>query len=247
MTAKLPPLSIRAWLRFAAMRSFLEKFGPGARVLEIGTGLGGVGCRLALRFDYTGLDLDRASASVAAERLARLGVRGHVVNGDLSALAPGARFDLVCAFEVLEHIEDDRGALAEWSARLVPGGALLISVPAFQKRFSRWDVRAGHFRRYERDEISAKLRDAGFVAPELRTYGFPIDFALESVRNTAARVLPMAETNESRTAMSGRFLQPPDGAGWLTRGVSAPFRVAQRPFFGSKLGTGLVVFARTPA
>ena len=241
---RFPPLSVRAWLRYDAMGPFLDRFAPGSRVLEIGPGLGAVACRLATRFDYTGVDLDRASAAVAAPRLAELGA-GRVVNGDLSALAPDTRFDLVCAFEVLEHLSDDIGALREWRERVADGGGVLLSVPAFQKRFSKWDVRAGHFRRYEPDEMRTKLRDAGFVEPEVVTYGFLIDLALESARNAAARVLPMAETNESRTAMSGRFLQPPDGAAWITRAVSAPFRVMQRPFANSKLGTGLVAFART--
>jgi hypothetical protein len=51
---------------------------------------------------------------------------------------------------------------------------------------------------------------------------------------------------EEQTAASGRWLQPPDGVGWLTASVAAPFRLLQRPFTRTRLGTGLVAFARAP-
>jgi hypothetical protein len=51
---------------------------------------------------------------------------------------------------------------------------------------------------------------------------------------------------EEQTAASGRWLQPPEAIGWLTAAVAAPFRLVQRPFAGTRFGTGLVAVARRP-
>ena len=80
-------------------------------------------------------------------------------------------FDLVCAFEVLEHIEDDLGALEQWRGRLKPDGWILLSVPAHAAQFGPSDEHAGHFRRYERAELTERLEKAGFRVVSLRSYG----------------------------------------------------------------------------
>ena len=102
-------------------------------VLEIGVGEGAMATRLAQRFQYSGVELDARSFDTAQTRLERAG-RGRVMLGDESALADDATFDLVCAFEVLEHIEDDVAALKRWRLLLRPGGWLMLSVPAFSRR-----------------------------------------------------------------------------------------------------------------
>ena len=88
------------------------------------------------------------SAALAAETARAAGGRGRVVHGDLSVLDPGARFDLVCAFEVIEHIEDDEHALRDWAARLRPGGCCAAStrLPAPLRPA---DEMVGHYRRYD--------------------------------------------------------------------------------------------------
>src|SRR5207237_754981 len=80
-----------------------------------------------------GLEPDRASWELARQRLRAVG-RGEVRNiasGDLGT----ERFDLVCAFEVLEHLEDDAAAVKQWAALLRARGWLLLSTPALQRRF----------------------------------------------------------------------------------------------------------------
>jgi len=72
-------------------------------------------------------------------------------------------FDIVGAFDVLEHIDDDRGALAEWSRVLNPGGAVVLTVPAYQWLWSGHDEALYHKRRYTRRLIASTARDAGLV------------------------------------------------------------------------------------
>jgi len=241
-----PALSLHAWLRYDAILRQLRRATDVRSVLEIGAGQGAVGVMLARRYAYTGLEPDPTSFATARSRFDQAGVRG-MVEGDLAALAPDATFDLVCAFEVLEHIEDDGGAIAAWSARIRPGGWLLASVPADSHRFGAADRKAGHFRRYDRDDISELFAAAGLVDTSLITYGFPAGYVLEAGRNLLARRLETADSMSDRTAASGRWLQPPDWAAPAMWALALPMRALQRPFGGGRLGTGLVVLARRPS
>jgi SAM-dependent methyltransferase len=153
-------------------------------------------------------------------------------------------FDVVGAFEVLEHIEDDHAALEGWRDWLVPGGLLVLSVPSHGDRFGPWDVAVGHFRRYEREDLSRLLSAAGYEEVVVYSYGFPLGFVLEWARNRLApkEEIPM----EERTARSGRLLQPA-GRSWATQIATAPFRWMQRPMRRTDIGTGYVVSARRSA
>ena len=77
-----------------------------------------------------------------------------------------ASFQVVGMFEVLEHVEDDSRLLAEIARILRKGGRLILSVPLGMRYFSAWDRFAGHVRRFEPEELSGKLADAGFRIDE---------------------------------------------------------------------------------
>jgi SAM-dependent methyltransferase len=239
--AAVPPLTLHAWLRFDLVRRMLPA--DARTVLEIGAGQGSVGAELARRYDYLGVEPDRSSFEVAARRI---GERGRVLNSTLEELPSRETFDLVCAFEVLEHIEDDRAALAAWIERVTPGGRLLLSVPAGPGRFGASDVKVGHFRRYDRDGLRDLLAAAGLDEVDVRMYGFPLGYALEVVRNQVVKRSAGRGSREERTAASGRLFQPSGRTALLTAAAAAPFRVVQRPFAGTSLGTGLVALARRP-
>ena len=240
-----PPLPLNAWLRYDLIDRSLRKLPPDIHtVLEIGAGAGAIGARLARRYDYTGLEPDPVAFARAVERLGP----NRLVCGDSSALDEEASFDLVCSFEVLEHLEDDRAALLDWRDRLRDGGWLAMSVPARPRRFGAHDRVVGHYRRYDTRTLGSLLCECGFVDVSVRTCGFPLGYALEAARNAIARrsarhaVGSMAE----QTAASGHWLQPPDQIAWLTAAAAAPFRLLQRPFARTLLGTGLVAVARRP-
>ncbi|HEX2031079.1 MAG TPA: methyltransferase domain-containing protein [Actinomycetota bacterium] len=73
-------------------------------------------------------------------------------------------FEAVLALEVLEHVEADEGLMAEIVRVLRPGGTAVVSVPVYMSRWSASDDACAHVRRYEPDELFAKLRRAGLVA-----------------------------------------------------------------------------------
>ena len=230
-----PPLSLSAWLRYDAVLRLLPA--RTKRILEIGAGLGSFGALLSARYEYVGLEPDLASYEVARKRVSESGL---LVNETAERFESTEHFDLVCAFEVLEHMRDDRAVLAGWLRHLRPGGAVLVSVPFSRDRFGPWDRRAGHHRRYDEADIVETMTSVGLGSIETVVYGFPLGRLLEVVRNAVARLDREQETMDERTARSGRQLQPPDWAAASTRIVSAPFRLAQRPFSRSRYGTGIV-------
>ena len=240
---RLPPLTVNAWLRNDLISRLLLELDDVESVLEIGAGEGALGVRLASRYRYVGLERDARSFQRAAARFERAEVES-IVHGGLSALAPDQTFDLIAAFEVLEHYEDDRAELENWLRHLRSRGWLILSVPAFANRFGPWDRKVGHYRRYERRQLADTLARAGLEPRSIQAYGFPLGNALERARDAAASFSKARGTYDVRTDESGRCLQPPEYLGWLTHSISLPGRVLQRSFFESERGTGFVAAAQ---
>ncbi|HEY0804025.1 MAG TPA: class I SAM-dependent methyltransferase [Pseudonocardiaceae bacterium] len=239
---EIAPLTPNAWLRFDVVERLLPP--DVTDVLEVGCGQGAFGVRLARRYRYLGVEPDVLSYEVALRRMAATG-RGEVRNIAVGEL-DDERFDLACAFEVLEHIEDDTAALRDWATRLRPGGWLLLSVPAHQRRYGPADELVGHFRRYDPPAMTELLTDCGFGDITTRLFGMPLGYLLEAGRNAVGRRRLAGVAGKSaaeRTAGSGRLMQPAGSVrGVATRWATAPFRLAQRAFPAT--GPGLVVRAR---
>ena len=237
-----PALSMSAALRLALINRHLRALNP-ASVVEVGCGQGAMGYRLARQFDYEGYEPDEVSFASTHAHLTRLG-RGKAVNAPLPESPPQV-FDMLVAFEVLEHIEDDIGALALW-ARWVPGGYIMLSVPAHPERFGPWDRIVGHYRRYSRESLTTAFESAGLSVVSIEAWGMPIGYLSETVRNLCAGSREPSRDMNADTAQSGRLLQPP---AWLGRAVEwsmAPFALLQRPFRRSNFGTGYVALAAVP-
>lgn len=246
MTSMVAPLSPMARLRFDVVGRMLDELRDATSLLEIGCGQGAMAVLLARKFDYVGYEPDGESFALAQRRLDSMG-RG-VVHNEVLPDDPSRRFDIVAAFEVLEHLEDDRDNLRLWVEWLRPGGHVLLSVPAHQERFGPSDIAVGHFRRYSRAGLGQLLDDAGLTDVRIDAYGFPLGFALEWTRNRLLerRATVGAEGREARTAASGRTLQPASGIAPVISVLAAPFAVMQRPFAATDRGTGWVARARRP-
>ena len=157
-------------LREKLLLDLFRSGSPGPRVLNAGAGTGSFSLRLA----ENGFDVTSVDASSAAVEVLRRRVPGEVAQADVTTLPfADAAFDAAVLGEVLEHVEDDRGALEEVARVLRPGGVLAVSVPADPKRFGPSDRWAGHVRRYSRQELLSACEAGGFTVERCRAWGFP--------------------------------------------------------------------------
>lgn len=133
---------------------------PRARVLEVGTGTGNtlrVLDRAASGATVVGVD-----SFVEGLLIARTRSRASLVCGSVDRLPLRGPFHLAGAFDVIEHVSDDHGALRAIRSVLAPGARLVVTVPAFQHLWSAFDEAAHHCRRYERPQLQAALGRAAF-------------------------------------------------------------------------------------
>lgn len=198
-----PPL--RYLLRRARILSLLKRTHSPAALLEIGCGAGALLCDLT-RIGYAaqGLETSPKALSMAA-RLASSAQSTHRVFPSPQPDWHG-KFDVVCAFDVLEHIEDHDAALEQWLQWLSPKGSLIISVPAHRSRWSAGDVWAGHWRRYDQTELKDLITAHGLKIEHFECYGFPLANATEALGNIAyKRMLSKRErqSKDDATAASG--------------------------------------------
>jgi SAM-dependent methyltransferase len=142
------------WYRARAdlLETALSEFvGEPRRLLDVGSADGpsvswlrGHGKQVALDVDPRGL------------------VAGGVCGSALELPFADEVFDVVAAFDVIEHCEPEAAALTEVNRVLAPGGRFLMSVPAYQWAWTHFDDHNHHFRRYTRQRATAALKRAGF-------------------------------------------------------------------------------------
>ena len=148
----------------------LARYFPRARrVLEAGCGTGYVLSGITAAFP--GLEL--TGSEVAAEGLAHAARRvpaARLIQMDVRHIPFSAEFDVAGAFDVIEHVEDDRAALRALRGAIVPGGGLLLTVPQHPFLWSEFDARAHHVRRYRAAELKGKLLEAGFEIVRMTSF-----------------------------------------------------------------------------
>ncbi len=111
-------------------------------------------------------------------------------------------FDVVGAFDVVEHCEPEAQALNELARVLTPEGRLLMSVPAYQWAWSDHDIRAGHHRRYTEKRLVAAVETAGLVV-QRSTYGFAAVFPLFVAERLARRLRRTSSEDPGLTSVPG--------------------------------------------
>jgi len=150
---------------FVARRKIIEKIlscyfqdKRERKILEIGCGTGGNLELLSTYGKLHAIEIDDKALAMASKR-----GFGHVVKGSLPDDIPfNGDFELICMLDVLEHIDDDLGALESVRKRLNPGGKALITVPAYRFLWSEHDVVLHHKRRYEKKELIELVQKSGF-------------------------------------------------------------------------------------
>jgi glycosyltransferase involved in cell wall biosynthesis len=142
----------------------------GQRVLEVGAGSGAMtrflyGRELIVTSDKETPYVDRLR-NAFRRRPGMIVERFDPDSDDAHDLARYA-FDTVTCINVLEHTRDDAAALRRVNELLVPGGRVIVFVPAGKQLYGALDQSVGHIRRYEKDELVEKLAAAGFEVEDI--------------------------------------------------------------------------------
>jgi SAM-dependent methyltransferase len=142
------------------VRAELERLGlpPDARLLDAGCGSGQLLDLLSEFGRPVGVDPDLESVACAAAR-----GRDVIAAGLPELPFPDATFAACTCLDVLEHLPDDTAALAELARVTRPGGALLVTVPAYESLWSSHDEANEHLRRYRARNVRALAQRAGCI------------------------------------------------------------------------------------
>jgi SAM-dependent methyltransferase len=196
---------------YAERRSLLAKElrrlpAPG-RALDIGAA-GGGNTRVLLGHGWQPVALEFAptAAQIARER----GL--DVVRADARELpVRTGSMDLVTAFDILEHIEEDYLAAAEITRVLRPGGTALIAVPADMALWSAHDTAVGHVRRYTRQTLADVIVKGGLVVEEMWSWNVLLRPVVSLRRKSSSgsdlgKVNPLVNTSLKAIITAERYL-----------------------------------------
>jgi SAM-dependent methyltransferase len=147
----------------------IEQMAPhvSGRILEIGAGLGTMTGRLAGLGKVVASEPSVGLAARLRERYSD-SADVEVICADAVEAAGHGPFDAAVAVNVLEHIDDDVGALRALRSCLRPGGTVALWVPAYEALFSDFDRRVGHHRRYRLSTLAARIDEAGLELVDAR-------------------------------------------------------------------------------
>jgi len=235
-----PRHSYRESLMIRALTRRLE----GKRVLNAGSGAGSLSMRLLEKgLDVTSMDASEPSIERLAAELARSfpGRHAPVLLSDIGEMPfADAEFDGVVCGEVLEHLDDERPAVAEIARVLRPGGVLVATVPANPWRYDWFDHWVGHRRRYTADGLNDLLLSGGFERVEVSGWGFPLSGLFYRVvyrrlmRRRLERTVPGQLGDDSASAR------------WLSHAVRPIFEL-DTLFLGRRPGYfGLLAISHAP-
>jgi SAM-dependent methyltransferase len=203
-----------------------------AKILEAGCGPGGNIAMLQAFGEVSVMEPDGPCREDVRSRFGLEAADGRLPS-DLPW--PPGSFDLVCAFDVIEHVDEDQAAVTALAARVKSSGFLVLTVPAFGWLWSAHDEAHHHKRRYGRKDITAIAEMAGLKvvkASYFNTFLFPVAVAVRLVSRVLG--LSVAEDALPRPAVNrllGRIFAAeagPVAAGSLPFGLSIVV-VGQRP------------------
>jgi SAM-dependent methyltransferase len=186
----------------------LDSYFPGAQsLLEIGCGTGFV--LSAIRVARPDMSLTGGDAMVEGLRIARRRLSAaSLLQLDARRLPFDSEFDVVVAFDVLEHIAEDDLVLAEMHRATRPGGGAIVLVPQHPWLWNDQED-SGHVRRYRRKELCGKLEAAGFRVERWTSFvSLPLPLMFASRRLGCRRATADDPVRELRTGRGlGRALE----------------------------------------
>jgi SAM-dependent methyltransferase len=172
---KLMPLEVRNfWFRARSnlIIKALQRYFPSFEsFFEIGCGTGFVLSKVRTAFPQAvlvGSEICTAGLACAARRVAG----AELLQMDARRLPFESHFDVIGAFDVLEHIDEDEIVLNEMYKALKPRGGIILTVPQHPWLWSYQDEAACHVRRYTAEDIRRKVMDAGFDIVRMTSFVF---------------------------------------------------------------------------
>lgn len=170
---KLADSGPRFFIRTGLMSKYLHRMQ--GNLLDAGCGegnyLNSLIKKFGKRFNYTGIDVSRNAVMLAREKI---GKKAKLIEGEIHTLKAKGSYDVIVCGEVIEHIKEDEKFVKQLANLLRGNGFLVLSAPLNKKLWSEYDVDAGHFRRYEKEELFGMLERAGFCIKDYAVWGFPI-------------------------------------------------------------------------
>lgn len=171
--------------------------GRDPKILEIGCGPGGNVPLLKEFGEVYLMEMDHFSCEFVKRKFG-LDVReGHLPD---NIPFKDTFFDLICMFDVLEHIKEDSEALRALKGHLNQGGMILLTVPAYQWLFGRHDEVLHHYRRYNIDKLGAILEKEGYEITfwsHFNTFLFPLIAFVRLIERWLGSGKPSAGTQNS--------------------------------------------------
>ncbi len=149
-------------------------------ILEIGCGSGGSFELLSEFGSVYGTDKHPKAIAISSKSTIPKEVKSATLPNNFPF--PDKQFDIICAFDVLEHIKDDAGTLATLAKHLKPGGILCFTVPAHPFLWSKHDVMNHHFRRYTYKKLRQKITDSSLKISYLSYYNVILFPAVATIR-----------------------------------------------------------------
>lgn len=223
---RIQALEERHWW-FAGRRAILARLigdlplPEGARILEAGCGAGG-NLKLLSRFgSVRAMEPDEPSRKYVSEHWGMEVDHGLLPDG---VPYPPESFDAVCCFDVIEHVDDDTGAVGALTKLLVPGGWLVATVPAYQWMWSHHDEQHHHKRRYTRGEMVRLFEGAGLKVRRA-SYFNAVLFPLAAAVRLAKNALGLKGADDAMPSKPVNWMLErlfASEAAWLKRG-SLPF------------------------
>ena len=177
------------------LKSLKRHFPDLERFMEIGCGTGFVLSGVAEAFPevrVSASEIDLAGLPFVRERVPR----AEIFQMDARRIPFRDEFDVIGAFDVIEHIEEDEEVLAQMYQACRPGGGVMITVPQHPWLWSPTDDHACHKRRYTRKELVRKMKKAGFEVVETLSFVsllLPVMLASRLKNNSVEEMDPLRE------------------------------------------------------
>lgn len=163
--------------RASSLGALIRKYLKLGNVLDIGCGTGQVALELLQTgYKVTAIDVSQEMVNLTNLLVKRHGYQNNIARvmniNNIADKFGEKQFDNIVCLDVLEHIENDVFILRQIYKVLKPNGHLVLTLPALSWLYGKRDRDLGHFRRYNKKEITVKLLNCGFHIREIRYWNF---------------------------------------------------------------------------